>query len=136
MAREISADINPNGINVVFDEAPGRNSFLALREVRWTPNGNYRLDLRKWFTDSVGNETPGKGVAFMTEQGPSNLIGALLTNGYGDTRQTLDSIKDRDDFLVSVKEVLHDNNMDINSVNIRKHESTSAEFYDPKSILV
>ena len=55
MAREISADINANGINVVFDEAPGRNSFLALREVRWTPNGNYRLDLRKWFTDSVGN---------------------------------------------------------------------------------
>ena len=133
--REFNLEIDPS-LNVVFDEASGGNSFLALRRLRWNEKSPYRLDIRKWYTNAQGEEIAGKGVSFVTEEGPENLIQALLENGYGDTRKTLNGIKNREDFLVAVKEVLVENNMDLDSVDISIDQlDSSASFYDPKSIL-
>lgn len=133
MPREFNLEID-NSVNVVFDEVPG-NSFLALRKLRWSPNSSFKLDIRKWYTNSSGEEIAGKGVSFMTAEGPENLIQALLENGYGDTRKTLNGIKDRDDFAVAVKEVIMENNINLDSIDISIDQLESASYYDPKSIL-
>lgn len=133
MAREFNLEID-NSVNVVFDELPG-NSFLALRKLRWSSDSPYRLDIRKWYTNAAGEEIAGKGVSFMTPEGPDNLIQALLENGYGDTRKTLNGIKNRDDFAIAVKEIITENNIDLDSINISIDQLESASYYDPKSIL-
>lgn len=135
MARELKLELDPS-INEIIDEASG-NSFIALRKLRWSENSSFRLDIRKWFTNSEGDEIAGKGVSFITEEGPENLIEALLKHGYGDTRKTLNGIKDREDFLVSVKEILIENDMDINSIDISLNQLDGSEsYYDPKDIIL
>jgi len=131
--KEFQLEIDPS-LNVVFDEIPG-NSFLALRKLRWSPSGPFKLDIRKWYTNSEGEEIAGKGVAFMTEEGPDNLIEALLTNGYGDTRKTLNGLKDREDFFPAVKEIIEESGVDLDSIASASIDSLDQSFYDPKSII-
>lgn len=135
MAREFNLEIDPS-LNVIFDETPGSNAFLALRNLRWDSKSPYKIDIRKWYTNANGEEIAGKGVSFMTPEGPENLIQALLQNGFGDTRKTLNGIKDREDFLPAVKEVLIENNIDLDGVDISIDQlDANVSFYDPKSIL-
>lgn len=133
MSREFKLEIDPS-IDEVIDEVPG-SSFIALRKLRWSETGPFRLDVRKWYTNSDGEEIAGKGVSFMTDEGPENLMAALLKHGYGDTRKTLSSIKDREDFLPAIKEIIVENDIDLDSVEIASIDSLSGNFYDPKSII-
>lgn len=137
MPREFNLELDPS-INEIIDEATGGNSFIALRKLRWSETSPFRLDIRKWYTNAQGKEIAGKGVSFISQEGPDNLIEALLKNGYGDTRKTLNGIKDRDDFLVAVKEIVVANNMDLDSVDISSIDQldSSADYYDPKSIIL
>lgn len=134
--KEIKVDIDPD-LNVIFDEKPGGNSFLALRKVRWSEDGKFKLDVRKWYTNAQGEEIAGKGISFMTEEGPSNLIQGLLENGYGDTRQTLNALENRDDFFPAIKEIITRNNVDLDKVKTETLDDVDSfsDFYDPKSIL-
>ena len=135
MARELQLEIDPS-IDEVIDEVPG-SSFIALRKLRWSPTSSFKLDIRRWYTNNTGEEIAGKGISFMTEQGPDNLIQALLKHGYGDTRKTLDGIKERPDFLENVKDVLDEMHSDLGGLIVERAPSTDIEelFYDPKSIL-
>jgi len=135
MAKELQLEIDPS-IDEVIDEVPG-SSFIALRKLRWSPTSNFKLDIRRWYTSSTGEEIAGKGVSFMTEQGPDNLIQALLSHGYGDTRKTLDGIKNRPDFLENVKDILEEKESELGSLIIERSVQPKVEelFYDPKSIL-
>lgn len=74
------------------------NSFIALRKVQWGDKGDYKLDLRKWFINADGEETVGKGVSFLTEDGPHELTKTLVDNGYGHTNEVLQGIYHREDF--------------------------------------
>lgn len=131
--REFKLEIDPS-IDEVVDEVPG-NAFIALRKLRWSDSGPFRLDIRKWYTNSEGEEIAGKGVSFMSEEGPDNLIEALLKHNYGDTRKTLNGIKDREDFLPAVKEIIMEKGVDLDSVEIASIDSLSENFYDPKTII-
>ena len=131
--KEFKLEID-NEVDEVIDEVPG-SSFIALRKLRWSDSGPFKLDIRKWYTNSEGEEIAGKGVSFMTEEGPDNLIEALLKHGYGDTRKTLNGIKDRDDFLPAVKEIITEKGVDFDSIEVPSLDSLSEDFYDPKSIL-
>ncbi len=133
MPKEFKLEID-SSIDEVVDEIPG-SSFIALRKLRWSENGPFKLDIRKWFTNSEGEEIAGKGVAFMTEEGPDNLIEALLKHNYGDTRKTLNGIKDREDFLPAVKEIITEKGVDFDSIEVPSIDSISENFYDPKSII-
>lgn len=135
MARELQLEIDPS-IDEVIDEVPG-SSFIALRKLRWSPTSSFKLDIRRWYTNNTGEEIAGKGISFMTEQGPDNLIQALLKHGYGDTRKTLDGIRERPDFLENVKDVLDEMHSDLGGLIVERAPSTDIEelFYDPKSIL-
>lgn len=135
MAKDLQLEIDPS-IDEVIDEVPG-SSFIALRKLRWSPTSSFKLDIRRWYTNNTGEEIAGKGISFMTEQGPDNLINALLRHGYGDTRKTLDGIKERPDFLENVKDVLDEMHSDLGGLIVERAPSTDIEelFYDPKSIL-
>lgn len=131
MTKEFKLELDPS-IDEVFDEVPG-NSFLALRRLRWTETGNFRLDIRKWYTNNQGEEIAGKGVSFMTEEGPDNLIAALLKHGYGDTEKTIDAIKDREDFISIATAAIMEKNPDFDgSFFMVKDPEGSGDFYDPK----
>ena len=132
--KEFNLEID-DSINEIIDEAPGSNSFIALRKLRWNDNGKFKLDLRKWYTNNEGEEIAGKGVSFSTEEGPSNLIEALLKHGYGETRKTLNGIKDREDFPIEVKRILKEKNINIDDIEDPTIDSIDEEYYDPKSIL-
>lgn len=122
-----------DSINDVIDETNG-NSFIALRKLRWFPESPFRLDIRRWTINKDGEEIPGKGVSFVTPEGPDNLIEALLGHGYGDTRKTINGIKDREDFPVAVKEAIQELGIDLDSIEIPTIDDAGS-FYDPKSIL-
>ena len=122
--------------NEVFDEGSG-NSFLAMRKLRWNENGQFKLDLRKWITNSEGEEIAGKGFSFITEDGPANLVQCLLKHGYGDTRKTLEGIQNREDFvdeamnILAMKGALPEGSFVVRPLD----EEGSGGFYDPKDFL-
>ena len=66
--------------NYTIDERG--NTFVALRKIRWGDNDNYKLDLRKYISTEKG-EQMGKGLSFITEDGPNELSRVLLDTGYG-----------------------------------------------------
>lgn len=136
MARNMEFNLEiDHSVDEVFDEGVG-SSFLALRRIRWNENSPYRLDIRKWFTNADGSEVAGKGVSFMTEQGPHELVKALLKHNYGETREVLDSIKDRDDFLYNVKDVLDEMGKNSDLIAVRPaSEDSETSFFDPKELM-
>lgn len=122
-----------DGFDHIIDEKPGTNVFLALRKIQWKDNGPIKLDLRKWATNADGTEVPLKGVSFLDEtEGPNNLIQTLITTGYGDTKDTLKSLQDREDFRSSLNSILGKED-DLYDSSIKAEEQEV--FYDPKESL-
>ena len=89
----ISFEINPEGINEVVEE--NGNMITMLRQVSWSGKEE-KLELRKWIVDT-DSEKPMKGCS-MTEIGWNNLACILTKNGFGETKEILENIKDREDF--------------------------------------
>ena len=111
----------------IFDEKG--NVFLAMRKVQWCkpevdPDPDKaKLELRKWHMHSDG-ETPSKGFAFLTDEGPHELANVLISKGYGHTRDILLKLKERDDFENVVKDIY--NEVDHND----------SEYFDPREALL
>ena len=131
--EKFNLEIDPE-VNEIIDEVPG-NSFIALRKLRWNETKDFKLDIRNWYVNSEGEEIAGKGVSFKTDEGPANLIEALLKHGYGDTRKTLNGLSDREDFPIAIKEIIEEKGINLDEIEIPKLESLDATFYDPKSII-
>lgn len=100
MKDNIVYQFNPDGVNVVTDEL-SPTSFMALREVRWSEEDDYHLDFRRYFCKPDGTEMPGKGTAIPN---PDKLISALINSGRGSTRECVDALWTRDDFIPSIAE--------------------------------
>ena len=116
----------------IFDDKG--NTFLSLRKIKWGDSDKTHLDLRKWYCNSNGEETPGKGFSFLTEEGPHELTKVLLENGYGYTEDVIDSVKDREDFMASLVKCL--NKEDIDNLDIELPEVDSDDnYYDPSIII-
>ena len=136
--REFNLEIDPS-LDVVFDEGSG-NSFLAMRKLRWDENSSFKIDLRKWFTNSDGEEIAGKGFSFITEDGPNNLVNCLIDNGFGDTRDIIEKVSTRDDFvdaLATSAAALDALGLDELKDKVKKaaESSETESFYDPKELL-
>lgn len=115
----------------VFDDKG--NTFLAMRKVQWGESDKIYLDLRKWYCNADGQETPGKGFSFLTEEGPHELAKVLVENGYGHTDDIIDSIKNRDDFMTSLVQCL--NKEDVDNLDIELPEVDDGDYYDPSVII-
>lgn len=117
------------GIDETFEEKG--NQFGAVREVQWGNSDKTYLEVRKWRNAPDGSEQATKGYTFMTEEGPSELTKTLLSLGFGNTREVLGIINEREDFRKSLNSVLgkDDELFDESSGTLEE------DFYDPKSLL-
>ena len=124
-----------DSVNEIIEETSG-NKFIALRRVSWRRGAQPKLDLRNWFMSSDGEEIAGKGVSFPSDEAADNLVAALLKHGYGDTRNSIEAMSEREDFAIAVKEIVEEKGIDLDSVEIPKMDDLGTkEFYDPKSII-
>lgn len=132
------------------------NSYTQLAYERWNETSDYKLALRKFYSSAKG-ETAGKGVTFMTEEGPSELINVLLKEGYGNPDDIAKvCVEDRPDIIGAIvynhghnsesdedKDSLDEINdkplmffVDKYEKYNKDHEITSEEdMYDPEEIL-
>ena len=100
------------------------NTFIALRKIAWGNSEEYKLDLRKYYATAEG-ETMSKGVSFLTEDGPNELVNVLLQEGYGEPMAIAETIKNsRPDIM----ELLA---ADIDKIK----EEANSGFYDPRELL-
>ena len=117
------------GADDIFDEKG--SMFLAMRRVAWYSEGKEepgeekaKLELRKWLINKEGEEQPHKGFSFLTENGPHDLTKMLVQKGYGDTKELLIALKDREDFKESVEHMYDDNSENV------------SEYFDARSTLL
>lgn len=87
------------------------NTYIALRKVQWTEDGPTKLDLRKYVTDSNGEEQIQKGVCF-DDEAADELTKVLCETGYGKTKDIIAGIKDREDFIPTIKKSLSGKNIE------------------------
>ena len=127
MAAEFNAEPHVFDLDVTFDELGSR--FLALRKIQWVKKGEEpdeskaKIELRKWMVDKDGSERANKGFSFLTEEGPHELARVLVHEGFGRTKDILKEIRERDDFVESVKTLNED------------EESTDGEYFDIRSLI-
>ena len=114
-----------------FDEKG--NAFLALRKLTWGDSDNVKLDIRKWYTNSSGEETLGKGVSFLTDEGPHELVKVLIENDYGKTDEIIKGIKDREDFKPALVKALGKNSGLLEEIDM--DTTIDDDYYDPKEML-
>lgn len=126
--------IEEEGINEIIDEK--NNTIIALRKVSWG-NGPSKLELRKWYINEKG-ETPNKGFSFLTEEGPNNLVSALLKNGFGENKVLLDTLKERlpeyKKQLSSIK-VKDVDKKDNSSKEEQSDDTEEVAYFDPSKLL-
>lgn len=117
--------VNPD-FDFIFDEKG--NTFLALRKISWGEGSKEKLDIRKYYNSADGTETVGKGVSFITEEGPHELARVLVENEYGYTDELLNGMKNRKDFMTSLVKVL--NEEDTKELGI-ENVDPNEEYFDP-----
>ena len=80
MASEsIYYEYDPDGVDEVIEDTSA-SSFIALREVRWDPKNDFKLDIRRYFNKQDGTEMPGKGISINS---PDKLTEALVMCNFG-----------------------------------------------------
>ena len=134
MKNIIFSPIIDNSLNEIFDENVG-NSFLAIRKLKWNEESPYRIDMRKWYTNSEGEEIAGKGVSFLTEEGPSELTKILIKHGYGNTEEILDQLSEREDFASSLNRMITKKGIECIEFLSNNKDTSNQEFYDPKELI-
>lgn len=116
------------GFDYIIEEKG--NQFTALRQIDWGNKGIYRLDLRKYYSQPDG-ERMSKGISFMTDEGPGELVKVLLRTGHCETYDALECIKDREDFRQALNSILGDKD--------EFYDKSAGElkdnYYDPKELL-
>lgn len=120
-----------DNIDEVIDERS--NTIIALRKVAWG-KGPSKLELRKWYISEKG-ETPNKGFSFLTEEGPNNLVEALLNHGFGKNKVLVDTLKKR----------LPEYSKELNSIKIKEKDTSTKDeeiteedeeaYFDPSKLL-
>lgn len=120
-----------DGLNAIFDEKG--SMYLALRRVQWCSEDaqpdreKSKLELRKWRTTPEGEERADKGFSFLTDNGPHELTHVLVRQGFGNTKETLKALKEREDFPDAVENLFKKD---------EKAKSSSGEFFDIRTALL
>lgn len=117
--------INPDFDHLIDEKG---NMAIYLRKISWN-GAEERLDLRKYIINGT-EEQMNKGVSFFTEEGPHELVKVLTKEGYGRTKEIIESIKDRDDFQKSLNIVLGKES-EFYDDSVKDDEEN---YYDPKEL--
>jgi hypothetical protein len=126
----ITFDIKKDGINELIDER--NNSTIMLREVSWGGRENYKLELRRWIVGEDGDK-PLKGVSFLTDDGPDNLVHAMAKVGFGNTTTILNILKKRENFDESLVRAI--GKTKVNEARNSEIEISDEDYYDPASFI-
>jgi len=105
------------------------NTAILFRKLAWG-EGQEKLEIRKWYVN-IDGETPSKGVTFLTEDGPHNLVHVFAKKGFGDTETILNTLKERDDFEEALSNVIGKKKVKA----IKEQDSSEVQYYDPKEML-
>ncbi|MGL5330977.1 MAG: hypothetical protein ACRDD7_17070 [Peptostreptococcaceae bacterium] len=131
MRQQIMYNVNPD-FDFTIDEKG--NSFIALRKISWGENTTEKLDIRKYYNSADGTETLGKGISFLTDEGPNELAKVLVENNFGYTDDIINGIKNRKDFMTSLVKCVNGEDLSDLNVDLDKVEPEE-EYYDPSSLL-
>lgn len=137
MAFNGNYEKDENGIDRIIEERG--NQFLAMRMVRWNDNKEFKLDIRKYVLSETG-ETPLKGISFLTEEGPDELTKILVEEGFGNSADLFETIKEKRPELESyfIRDYLDRDNKDLQS-HLDTYpiiEDNTEEYYDPEELLL
>ena len=112
------------GLNRIVEERG--QQFLRLSRIAWNASDEddvdedkIKLDLRKYRTDADGREIMGKGVSFMTEEGPHELVHIMIEEGYGNTEKCISLLKNRNDFKDAVNAAYGNKSEDDETFDLR-----------------
>lgn len=142
MAFNGKYEYDKEGIDHILSEKG--DLFLALREIRWSPDKPFKLDLRHYKSDENGDITL-KGCSF-TDDDADELTSVLIKEGFGDNDELLDTITEyRPDLCRALKTALN-SDIDIPEKDARvqlyerrmktdEAESDYDEYYDPRRLL-
>lgn len=97
--------------NIPFDEKGATCG--TVRRVQWVkgdaePDENKsKLEIRHMIVNESG-ETAGKGYSFSTPEGPNELVIGLIKCGFGDTKEILRAVRQRDDIQEAIRFINED----------------------------
>ena len=117
-----------DGMDIIVDERGSQ--FITMRKTQWVEDDKdpepekAKYELRKYIIDKDGNEKPGKGVSFLTPEGPHNLVKELVAAGFGDTKEVLIALRGRENFRESVEHLFD------------PEEAASGEYFDMRTVLL
>lgn len=89
----------------------------TVRLAQWVKAGTEpdpskaKIEIRKVYT-SGAEEKFGKGYTFSTPEGPGELVVGLIGAGFGDTKEILRKVRERDDFLEAANTINQDDDSD------------------------
>ena len=115
-------------VNFIIEEMG--NQFTAFRKVSWGESAPH-YEVRRWRSTPDGGEQCAKGCTFMTEEGPTELAHVLVRLGFGDTREMLNIMSEREDFRRSLNSVLGKEDPDYDP----EAGTIEDNYFDPKELL-
>ena len=113
--------------DIPFDEKGSTCGVVRL--VQWVGNdtepdiNKAKVEIRKLYTTG-SEERYGKGYTFSTPEGPSELVHGLISKGFGDTKEILKTVRNRDDFLEAANTINEDT------------DSSDGEMFDMRDLLL
>lgn len=99
------------------------NTYISLRKVKWTEDSEVKLDLRKYVTKADGTEQMMRGCSF-DDEAANELTKVLVDTGYGDTREIIDSLRQREDFDKSYEDSIN---------GVSNSDTPDTEYFDIRS---
>lgn len=114
--------------DVAFDEKG--TTCGSVRLVQWVKEGSEpdeskaKIELRKLYTSGAEEKT-GKGYTFSTPEGPGELAVGLIKAGFGETKDILKAVRERDDFIEAAT-----------SINDDPDDNSDGEMFDMRDLLL
>ena len=97
--------------NIQFDEKGATCGTVRkaqwVRERKEPDEEKAKIEIRHVTVNDSG-ETPLKGYAFSTPEGPGELVVGMIKAGFGNTMEILRSVRKRSDFLDAAKTINED----------------------------
>ena len=115
-------------MEITFDEKDDTCSNVRLvQRVKEGESPNIdkaKLEIRKVYT-SGAEEKLGKGYTFSTPEGPGELVEGLIEAGYGNTKEVIRKLRQREDFAEAV-----------NTINEDNDDGTDGDMFDMRDLLL
>ncbi|MDD3122009.1 MAG: hypothetical protein PHC62_00670 [Candidatus Izemoplasmatales bacterium] len=136
---DFTYEIDENSPVHVVDERG--NVYLQMAKYKWNGKGDFKLGIRQFYSNAEGDRL-GKGISFLTDNGPHDLCHALLEDGFGNPDEIVELAKSgRSDIMGAFAKYLADetDNTKIDEyIDAYKNSSTKEDeddMYDPEEIL-